>query len=165
MPLNLPTGTSCFIDANIFVYHFTNSDALGLACTDLLRRVTIGEIRAATSIPVLADTLHRIMLAEVRAKQGLSATGLLAWIQKHPHRLAGLTETLAACGQFEILPLTILPLDVAILRHAMQISASHHLLTGDAIAVALMHRHNLTQLVTNDDDFDAIPGLTVWKPR
>ena len=47
----------------------------------------------------------------------------------------------------------------------MQISARHHLLTGDAIVVALMQRHSLTHLVTNDDDFDAIPGLTVWKPR
>jgi len=165
MPLGLPTGSACFIDANIFVYHFTNTDALGLACTDLLRRGTIGEIQAATSIPVLADTLHKIMLAEVRAREGLNMTGLVAWIQKHRNRLAGLKETLAACSQIERLPLAILPLDIALLRQAMQISASHHLLTGDAIAIALMQRHGLTHLVTNDDDFDAIPGLTVWKPR
>ena len=32
-------------------------------------------------------------------------------------------------------------------------------------AVALMRRHELTHLVTNDDDFDRVAGLTIWKPR
>jgi predicted nucleic acid-binding protein len=44
-------------------------------------------------------------------------------------------------------------------------SAQFGLLTNDALVVALMRRHSLTNLVTNDDDFDTVPGLTVWKPR
>ena len=39
------------------------------------------------------------------------------------------------------------------------------LLTNDATTVALMRRHGLSDVATNDDDFDAVPGLTVWKPR
>ena len=39
------------------------------------------------------------------------------------------------------------------------------LLTNDAMIVALMRRHGVTHLVTNDNDFDRVPGLTVWKPR
>jgi len=31
--------------------------------------------------------------------------------------------------------------------------------------VALMERHQLTHWVTNDDDFDHVSGLTIWKPR
>lgn len=38
-------------------------------------------------------------------------------------------------------------------------------LTNDAMIVALMRRHQLSHLITNDDDFDAVPGLTIWKPR
>lgn len=47
----------------------------------------------------------------------------------------------------------------------MRISIQDRLLTNDAMIVALMQRHELTHLVTNDDDFDHVPGLTVWKPR
>jgi predicted nucleic acid-binding protein len=45
------------------------------------------------------------------------------------------------------------------------LSRQHGLLTNDAVILALMRRHGLTNLVTNDDDLDAIPGLTIWKPR
>ena len=165
MPLDLPAGTDCFIDTNVFVYHLTSRDAEGLACTDFLRRVASGDIRAAVSLPVLADVLHRVMLAEVRARYGVDRAGLVAWIQRHRDRLAGLTETLAACDQIERLPLHVLPLDVSLLRQAMGLSSAHGLLTSDAVIVALMQRHGLAHLVTNDDDFDAVSGLTVWKPR
>jgi predicted nucleic acid-binding protein len=38
-------------------------------------------------------------------------------------------------------------------------------LTNDATIVALMRRHGLIHLATNDDDFDRVPGLVVLKPR
>jgi len=28
-----------------------------------------------------------------------------------------------------------------------------------------MQRHGISHLATNDDDFDWVPGVTVWKPR
>jgi predicted nucleic acid-binding protein len=165
MPLDLPAGSDCFIDTNVFVYHFTSHESEGVACTDFLRRVAGGEVRAAVSAPVLADALHKVMLAEVRARHEVDRAGLVAWIQRHRERLSELTQTLAACDQIERLPLDVLPVDVPLLRQGMRLSAAYGLLTGDALIVALMQRHGLTHLVTNDDDFDGIPDLTVWKPR
>jgi len=51
------------------------------------------------------------------------------------------------------------------LREAADISVRMGLLTNDAIVIALMRRQGLSHLVTNDDDFDAVPGITVWKPK
>ncbi len=59
----------------------------------------------------------------------------------------------------------LLPADAALIVEAATLSAQCGLLTNDALIVALMRRHGLTNLVTNDDDFDSVPGLTVWKPR
>jgi len=39
------------------------------------------------------------------------------------------------------------------------------LLLGDASIVPQMQRHGIVHLATNDDDFDRVPGITVWKPR
>lgn len=165
MALDLPAGTDCFVDTNVFVYHLTSRQPIGTACTEFLQRVADEEIRAAVSVPVLADALHKIMLAEVTARHGLDRAGLVGWIQRHRASLSELTETSAACDQLEGLPLRVLPLDLSLLREAMHLSAEHGLLTSDAIIVALMRRHGLAHLVTNDDDFDRVPGLTVWKPR
>jgi predicted nucleic acid-binding protein len=61
--------------------------------------------------------------------------------------------------------MTVLPTDTELLREATVLAVQNQLLTNDALIVALMRRHQLTELVTNDDDFDRVSGLTVWKPR
>jgi predicted nucleic acid-binding protein len=165
MPIELPDGTDCFIDANILAYHFTIRDALGAICTDFIRRVGLEEIRAFVSVPMLADALHRVMLAEIRERHRLDRVGIVGWIQRHRDCLGELSMTIRAGEQLGQLPLLVLPVDVELLNDAMRISTKDHLLTGDAVIVALMRRHGITNLVTNDDDFDRVPGLTVWKPR
>jgi predicted nucleic acid-binding protein len=49
--------------------------------------------------------------------------------------------------------------------HGWRGSGSSGLLTNDALTVALMRRKGLTHRVTNDDDFDSVANLTIWKPR
>jgi predicted nucleic acid-binding protein len=62
-------------------------------------------------------------------------------------------------------PMTVLRVDVQILVEAMQLAVRNGLLTNDSAILALMRRHGLTHLASNDDDFNRIPDLTVWKPR
>jgi predicted nucleic acid-binding protein len=38
------------------------------------------------------------------------------------------------------------------------------LLTDDSIMLAVMLRHDLVDLATNDEDFKRIPGLRLWMP-
>ncbi len=52
-----------------------------------------------------------------------------------------------------------------LLPTAVAIAQAHKLLLCDAIIVALMQRHGITHLATNDDDFDRVPGINVGKPR
>lgn len=63
------------------------------------------------------------------------------------------------------LPIRFLSLDLESLVDAQQKVGAHGLLANDALIAALMQRHNITHLATNDDDFDVVPGITVWKPR
>jgi predicted nucleic acid-binding protein len=61
--------------------------------------------------------------------------------------------------------LRLLPTDTTLLEDAAELSAQLRLLTNDATVVALMTRHELHNLATNDDDFDNVADLAVWKPR
>lgn len=79
--------------------------------------------------------------------------------------LADLPKTSTVCDRLAQLQLAILPNEPMLLPTAVAIAQAHKLLLGDAIIVALMQRHGITHLATNDDDFDRVPGINVGKPR
>jgi predicted nucleic acid-binding protein len=165
MPLDLPDGARCFVDANIFYYHFVNTPPLSNPCATFLERAANGTIEVYTSLHVLSEAIHKVMLAEAEAKFGRNRAGLANWLQRNQQRISELSKFPQAAGGLASMALSLLPTDAALLVEAATLSAQLGLLTNDALIVALMRRHGLTNLVTNDDDFDAVPGLTVWKPR
>ncbi|MFQ5854822.1 MAG: PIN domain-containing protein [Anaerolineae bacterium] len=36
---------------------------------------------------------------------------------------------------------------------------------ADSIILAVMERHKLIHLITNDSDFERVPSIKVWMPR
>lgn len=55
---DLPDGVSCFVDANIICYHIVQTPPLSDPCTQFIRRIESGLIRASTSSVVVAETIH-----------------------------------------------------------------------------------------------------------
>jgi predicted nucleic acid-binding protein len=152
------------VDANILVYHFVELGQVSATCRAFLERVVRSEVEAASSAACLADAVHRVMVIEAQGVFNLSS-GAATWLQRHPQRIRDLSAFGDAARQLDALPLRLLSSDSRTTRTAAELSREHGLLTNDAIILALMRQHGLTNLVTNDDDFDAIPGLTIWKPR
>jgi predicted nucleic acid-binding protein len=165
MSLGLPDGARCFVDANVFYYHFVNTPPMSEPCTTFMERVANGTIEVHTSLHILADAVHKVMLTEAAMKFGRNRAGLVNWLQRNQHRISELSEFREAAVELRGMVLSLLPTDGALLEEGTTLSAQFGLLTNDALIVALMRRHGLTDLVTNDDDFDSVPGLTVWKPR
>ncbi len=62
---DLRDGDRVFIDANIFIYHFGGRS---LECKALLERCARRDLLGYTSTPVLAEVLHRRMVAEAIAQ-------------------------------------------------------------------------------------------------
>ncbi len=162
---SFPTGESCFIDANILGYASIECVPLTTPCRTFLGRVAAGEVFAFTSAGVVADALFKTMVIEATHRFVPPGTKALAFLQNHPEAISQLSHYPAAAESLAVLPLRLLPVDWEVIRSAIRISVEHSLLTNDAIIVALMRRHQITHLITNDDDFDTIPGVTVWKPR
>ena len=163
MPLDLPKGSACFVDANIFVYHLVGIRDTGSRCHAFLGRLGT-EIDAASAAFCLADAVHRVMTIEAKEKFSLPGDAP-NWLQRHPDRISELTAFRDAAEQMRSLPMRLLAPDADVILEAADLAAGHGLLMNDAIIVALMRRHGIIHLVTNDDDFDRVPGLTVWKPR
>jgi predicted nucleic acid-binding protein len=160
-----PAGESCFVDANILAYASVELVPLTERCRGFLQRVAGGEVIAFTSPGAVADALFRTMIIEATRRFVPPGAKALAFLQKHPDVISQLSHYPAAAEGLARLPLRLLTVDWEAIRASAAISIQHRLLTNDALIVALMQRHGLAHLVTNDDDFDSVPGITVWKPR
>jgi predicted nucleic acid-binding protein len=160
-----PATEPCFLDANVLYYDVIDHGDVSTYCTALLREVAAGQRTAATTLSTLSDAVHKVMFTEAANFLNRPRAGLLAWVKKHPEVIQQLSVFRAAAERFEALPLEILqPGDNAMTR-AADIAASSGLLMNDALIVVAMEARAIRHLVTNDDDFDRVPGITVWKPR
>jgi predicted nucleic acid-binding protein len=162
VPLNIPPGETVFIDANIFYYHFVSLPGLSIACKHFLHRIEQGAITGMTATVVLAEAQHKVMLAEAVQKYGLSPQGLVRRLTQTTGMLAGLLHHHIVLVAMNV---RIGPLTMAILQQAADLSVTHELLTNDAALLAHMQALGITHLASNDNDFDKVTGITVWKPR
>ncbi len=165
MPLDLPDAATCFVDSNILYYALVPTGDISNQCLALLDRVIAGHLTVSVSIPVLSDVLHKVMTSEAAQITKRDRAGIVGYLGRHPEIIATLKEYPQALDRLSAVPMTVLPVDEQLLRQAARIAVGHRLLTNDAMIVALMQRHQLIHLVTNDDDFAHVPNLTIWKPR
>ena len=165
MPPFPPSNQICFIDANVLYYDIVTFPGVSEYCSDLILQIMSRSREAATISNAVADAVHKVMCSEAVEFHHRSRQGLLPWIKKHPEAILPLTKSTAAAKKFIALPLRWLPTDSALLRHAVEISVKHGLTINDALIVAAMNVHGIEHLVTNDDDFNRIPKITIWIPR
>ena len=59
---DLAAGDSVFLDANTFIYHFGPDPTLGPPCSQLLQRIENQELTGFTSVHLLAEVVHKLMI-------------------------------------------------------------------------------------------------------
>jgi predicted nucleic acid-binding protein len=160
----LPSGTRIFIDANIFIYHFTRTP-LTAACTAFLQRVEAGDVEGITSVVVLAEAAHRLMILEAIQSHGLSSRAAVRGLKENPALVQRLSRYKIATETISSFNVVVEPLTAAHLRTAQGFSTAHGLLTNDSLTAAVMQSLALTDLASNDPDFSVMPALTVWQPQ
>jgi predicted nucleic acid-binding protein len=161
---DIPDGAACFLDATIFYYHLVNTPPLSDDCSNLLERIEAGTIQGVTSSVALAEATHKVMLAEIVRRRGVTPQGLISRIKKHPELLDNLREHEQVAALAETLQLTVEPLTLDLLTYGAKISPRQRLLTNDALMLAVMEKLGIKYLATNDDDFNLVSGLIVCKP-
>ena len=145
--------------------YLVDTPPLSEQCAQFVKRVERREVSASTSAVVIAEAIHKVMLAEAVQQYGLDHRGLAHRLQRRPDLIAGLSEHRKVIQLARALAIQVEPITTDTLERVAEISPQHRLLTNDALTVAVMESLGLAHLVTNDDNFDSIPGLTVWKPR
>lgn len=152
---------SVFVDATIFIYHFTGSST---ECREFLRKCEKGELRAVTSVTVLAEATHRLMMIEAVSRKLVTAGNVAQKLRKSPATVKKLRLYQEQVEKIPLLGIEIIPLDLGIVLSAAALRAKCGLMPNDSLIVAAALARGIEQLASADSDFAAIDGITVYRP-
>ncbi len=161
---DLAAGQSVFVNANLLVYYFAPDPDLGPACAPLIQRIASRELSGITSTHLLSETAHRLMAIEASALFGWPFSGMTRRLRDHAAEVQKLTAFRRAVKAVLTSPMRVLSITPAMVLAAATISHQTGLLSNDALVVALMREHRVTNLASNDSDFDRVAGLTRYAP-
>jgi predicted nucleic acid-binding protein len=144
-----------------FIYHFGGHLP---HCKAFLKRCARRELLGYTSTPVLAEVLHRLMVAEAIMKGLVTARTAVRKLGETPDLVKQLTQYQDDVNKISQMNITILALTSEIVQTSAEVRTSEGLLTNDSLVVASMRTQGLSKLATANGDFDHVREIEVYKP-
>jgi predicted nucleic acid-binding protein len=129
-----------------------------------LDRVESGEITGVTSVLSINETVHKLSIIELSSKLKKKPVLIIHLIKKNPSLLDDLETPFVAVESIMNMNLEIVNLFVTIFIEALEFMKRYRLMSNDAIHVATMKRHGITNIATNDPDFKRVGWIKIWKP-
>ena len=160
----VPAGSHVFVDSNILVYHFQPHPGFGPMCQRLMERVERQDIEGVTFTNLLGEAAHRLMLIEAATLPGWAGGKVLNRLKQQPSVIPQLTLFQTAVDAVLQSSIGVLPVPAGPLSSGAALCRQHNLLTNDALIVAFMQPHGLTDLASADTDLDRVPGITRYAP-
>lgn len=162
MKLNeLKTGELVFIDANIFLYHFTGASK---ECKEFLKRCEAKDLLGITGLTVLAEVCHRLMIAEAIKHGLIRPTRPTLQLQKKPEIIKRLSEYSAQITNIMSWGIKVINPPEYILKESQIYRTQFGLLTNDSFIPVYMKLANTEKLITNDRVFTRISPLRIYSP-
>jgi predicted nucleic acid-binding protein len=157
---NLASGTDVVLGANIFVYAFLKTSQ---QCGDLLERCAREDVYGFTTIEVVTEVCHRLMLAEAVASGIITKESASTLKGKHA-AIQRLTQYWSMTAGMFAINIPIVNLKEARMRRSQNMRVNHGLLTRDSLVLAAADEYGIDALATKDSDFDHVQWVTVYKP-
>ncbi len=161
----LPLSSEVFIDANIFLYHIMRRPKFLPPCHNFFVAIESGAYNGFTSTLVLNEVLHKLILAEATNTYGLRSEHDVANVLKQdPAKIRGLSQVWKTYSVIKDYPIIICSCDESVLDMAVNLSNKYGLLISDATHLAVMKSEGISNIATNDSDFQRLNEIDVYKP-
>lgn len=157
-------GQRVFIDANIFVYHFSHASRFSESCKDFLLRVETSELHGITSAAVIQEAAHRLMMTEASAVLDTEVKNLPKYLKQNPDTVKQLTRHLCVPHKITELNVEIIPLTVTAIEASQIFKTEFGFLSNDALTLQVMKDRNINVMASNDLDFKKVSWLTAYLP-
>jgi predicted nucleic acid-binding protein len=157
----IPSGTRVFLDATIFIYHFTG---VSTSCRSLLAQCEAGKLYGLTSMVVVAEVTHRLMTIEAVAR-GLVAPGnVVKKLRGRPDLICRLSSYQEQAAKIPWMGVEVVPLHRRLLAPAASLRTRHGLLTNDSLLLATALEHGIEAFASADRDFEGLGGVQLFCP-
>jgi predicted nucleic acid-binding protein len=157
----LPSSEKVFADSNILTYHLLNDPMYGKRCKEFIRRVEDREFEGFISPIIVSETLFNFIKANIVKDYRIKPKGVISFLKANPKAISKI-DIRKASDLFEIF--SVLPISESEVDECYKAIKDYALLTNDAFHVATMKRYSLTNIATNDPDFERVKWIKVWKP-
>lgn len=163
--ISLHHGKTVFIDANIFLTIIFEAPEAANPSVRFMEHIHNGDMYGATSVIVLNEIIHRLLIAEAVQKAPMSADSAISFLKSHPQYIRdastvwGLVEDIR-----NIQNLKIYGISENTLAFSIDIMHQSGLLSNDALHIACMKENSINTIATYDRDFEKIPQIKVLKP-
>ena len=158
----LTAEQTIFVDANIFIYHFTG---LSQECSDFLGRCERGELWGVTGIHILLEILHRLMMIEAVTKGLVSPGNVAKRLRERPNVVEQLVDYHIQTEAVLEMGIDVAELTPDHLKASLRYRRRDGLLVNDSLTVAAMEIEGISNLATADPDFMHIEGIQVYSPQ
>ncbi len=154
-------GERVFIDSTIFIYHFTGvSDE----CRAFLERCEIGEIKGVSSVVVLAEVAHRLMMIEAVADKLVSCGNVAKKLRGKPQVVKRLQVCRQQVERIPLMGIEVTPFDMRVLLFSMELQENYGLLLNDSLIAATAIVTGVETIATADSDFKRVKELHCLSP-
>jgi predicted nucleic acid-binding protein len=161
---SIPTGRRVFLDTNVLLYAVTEHPGYGKWADVLLDRIRNNRVEGVISVIVLNELLHQLVIGEVSQREELHPSQAIRHIKVHPDVLTDLAAYEVVEDVEKNYRLQVVGVDAETFAIARALMREHQLLSNDALHLAVMQIEGITDLVTNDRDFNRVVGIKVWRP-
>jgi len=150
-----------FIDANIFIYHFTG---VSEDCSDFLARCERGELNGVTSMNVILEVMHRLMMVEAIRKRLIQPPKILQKLREKPEKICQLQEYFINTMTIFDMGIKIYSVTQEVLKSSQIFRTQYGLMVNDSLIVAIMQEEGIQKLASNDDEFSRISEVKLFRP-
>jgi predicted nucleic acid-binding protein len=158
----IKAGETVFIDANIFIYHFTG---VSEESTLFLKRCEEGELTGVIGMNILIEVLHRLMMIEAITKGFVKPGDVVKKLKKKPDIVKKLTDYQTNTLSIIDIGIELLPLSEDAIKSSLQFRKKYGLLVNDSLTSAMMDLEGIVNLATMDKDFERIEEFRVYSPQ
>jgi predicted nucleic acid-binding protein len=157
----VPSGARVFIDSTIFLYHFTGASS---DCRRFLERCERGEIKGLTSVLVMAEVAHRLMMIEAVARELISPGNVVKKLRDKPEivRKLHVYQTQMEC--IPLMGIDVISIDLKALMRSAEYRRTYGLLTNDSLVATAAVDLGPPSIASADSDFKRVLRLKLFRP-
>jgi len=162
---DLETGTSIFVDANIFIYHFSKRSKFNPASTNFLEHIEKRDIIGVTSTSVVQEATHRMMIMEAAAiLVDIKVKDYVKYLKAQPDIVKKLVNHQIIPEKIASFNLEIISADVNTIVRSQQMKKRYGFLSNHALSLQIMEDLKINNLASNDSDFERVNFIKLYKP-